>query len=237
MQLSRRHFIPAAAVIVGAAVLLNVSSAPADPARAYQVLQAPPPPPGPIEVVEFFWYSCPHCYEFEPALRDWAARHRRDIVLRRVPVGMRPQQLPQQRMFYVMEALGMGEDADRELFRQIHEADKPLDTQAALATFAAGAGVTPQRFNAAWQSPGVQRRVDEATRLHQAMHVTMVPTVVIGGRYVTSPAMLSATMPMWGQTVAGSHEATVKMMDTLLHRARQDSMAGGTGHERTARSD
>jgi len=237
MQLSKRHFVATVAALVGAVVLLNVVSAPTDEARPYTVLQAPAPPPGPVEVVEFFWYSCPHCYEFEPSLRDWVARHRDEIVFRRVPVGMRPQQLPQQRMFYVMEELGMGERASQELLRRIHEAREPLDTEAALAGFAAGAGIDAQRFHATWRSAAVQHKVDAATRLHGAMHVTMVPTVVIGGRYVTSPAMLSATMPMWGQTVAGGHAATVKMMDTLLQKAREDSTAGGAAHERTARID
>jgi len=242
MQLSKRYFLSVAAAIVGAAVLMNVGGAQTDEARPYQVLTAPAPAPGPIEVVEFFWYSCPHCYEFEPALREWVARHRNDIVFRRVPVGMHPRQLPQQRMFYAMEALDMGEAASRDMFRRIHERNEPLDTEAALAGFAAEAGISSQRFRAAWGAPDVQRKVDAATRLHQAMHVASVPTVVIGGRYVTSPAMLSASMPMWGQTVAGSHTATVQLMDTLLERARQDSTAQrieipGAGHERTARVD
>ncbi|QBQ37169.1 thiol:disulfide interchange protein DsbA/DsbL [Pseudoduganella plicata] len=202
---------------------MNVSSAPAGTASPYRTLAAAAPPPGRIEVVEFFWYSCPHCYEFEPALRGWVARHGDEIVFRRVPVGMHPRQLPQQRMFYVMEALGMDQRADRELLHQIHDARRPLDTETALAGFAADAGVAGDRFHAAWRSAAVQQKVDAATRLHTALNVTSVPTVVIGGRYVTSPAMLGATLPMWGQTPAMRHEATLATMDTLLRQARQDS--------------
>lgn len=224
MQISKRNFLLAAGAIVGSAVLLNVASAPPDTARPYLVLDGPTPPPGPVEVIEFFWYSCPHCYHFEPALREWVARQGDGIVFRRVAVGMHPQQLAQQRMFYVMQALEMGEPASRQLFRQIHESKQALDTKAALAGFAAAAGVAPQRFDAAWRSAAVQQQVDAATRLHVAMKVASVPTVVIGGRYLTSPAMLSATMPMWGQTAAMGHAATLKTMDTLLARARQDSI-------------
>lgn len=222
MQLSKRHFLLAAGALVGTAGLLNVASAPADEARPYLVLDAPTPPSGPVEVIEFFWYSCPHCYHFEPALRDWVARQGDGIVFRRVPVGIRVQQLPQQRMYYVMQALDMGEAASEALFRQIHEGQQALDTEAALAGFAAKAGIAPQRFDAAWRSAAVQRQVDAATRLHTSMQVASVPAVVIGGRYLTSPAMLSATMPMWNQTAAMGHAATLRTMDTLLARARQD---------------
>jgi len=224
MQFSRRGWLALTAGIVGAAVLMNVASAPSEQASTYRTLAAPAPPPGPIEVVEFFWYSCPHCYEFEPALRDWVARHRDEIAFRRVPVGMHPRQLPQQRMFYVMEVLGMDEGASRELLHQIHDGKRPLDTEAALAEFAGDAGIAADRFHAAWGSAAVQRKVDAATHLHTALNVTSVPTVMIGGRYVTSPAMLAATLPMWGQTPAMRHEATVATMDTLLRQARRDSM-------------
>ncbi|AXA92886.1 thiol:disulfide interchange protein DsbA/DsbL [Massilia sp. YMA4] len=223
MQISKRNFLLGAGAIVSTAVLLNVASAPSEAARPYLVLDAPTPPPGPVEVIEFFWYSCPHCYHFEPALRDWVARQGDSIVFRRVPVGMRAQQLPQQRMFYVMQALEMGEPANQRLFRQIHEGGQALDTEVALAGFALDGGIAPERFHAAWRSTAVQRQVDAATRLHTQMKVASVPAVVIGGRYLTSPAMLSATMPMWGQTAAMGHAATIRTMDTLLARARQDS--------------
>ena len=63
-------------------------------------------PPGKIEVIEFFWYDCPHCNAFEPRLEAWVKNAPKDIFFKRVPVAFRDDFVPQQRLFYVLEALG-----------------------------------------------------------------------------------------------------------------------------------
>lgn len=224
-----RFFKSAAAavllVIAGAVAVATTDFGTSDPLPYRVLAHAPAPAPGKIEIVEFFWFSCPHCYDFEPVLRGWIARHDADVTLRRVPVGLRPMQLPQQRLYYTMQAIAPGAATDQRVFDTIHAGKNPLDKEDLMGSYAASIGLDRQQFSTVFHSTTVTRQVEQGDSLQKSWGVTNVPTVVVGGRYVTSPAMAAVNMPLWNQTAAQRHTATVAILDSLLSRARQEAHA------------
>src|SRR5574343_585811 len=91
--------------------------------RDYQKVEPFAPvgaPAGKVEVVEFFWYSCPHCNAFEPLLEQWVKALPKDVAFRRVPVAFRDDFVPQQRLYYALEALGQLDKLHAKVFQAIH---------------------------------------------------------------------------------------------------------------------
>ena len=111
---------------------------------------------GKVEVIEFFWYDCPHCNAFEPALEAWAKKLPADVVLRRVPVWFREEPFgAQQRLFYALETLGLSPTLHRKVFVAIHNDRARLRTPEDIAAFALTKnGVDPIRFMAVYSSRG-----------------------------------------------------------------------------------
>ncbi len=162
----------------------------------YRRLAQPAPvdtPADRIEVVEFFWYSCPHCNAFEPQLEAWSRRLPRDVVLRRVPVAFRPSFEPQQRLFYTLEALGRL-DLHGKVFQAIHQDRQPTATEEAILGWAQAQGLDRAKVQAAFQSFGVTTKVRRATALQQAYEVEGVPSMGVAGRFYTD-AELAGSMP------------------------------------------
>ena len=107
---------------------------------------------GKIEVLEFFWYSCPHCNAFEPRFAAWIKAQPKDVVVRRVPVRFRDDFEPQQRAYYVFEALGMVEALHSKLFHAIHTERLQLNTPAALAAWADKNGLPEKKFSETYKA-------------------------------------------------------------------------------------
>src|SRR5262245_36652276 len=94
--------------------------------RALKQRAAIEAPAGKVEVVEFFWYNCPHCNAFEPQLQAWIKKLPADVAFRRVPVAFRADFHPQQRLFYTLEALGRLDTLHAKVFHAIHFENVPL---------------------------------------------------------------------------------------------------------------
>ena len=107
---------------------------------------------GKIEVVEFFWYSCPHCNRFEPQLQEWVKKMPKDVVLRRAPVAFRPDFEPQQRLYFVLEALGKVEELHSKVFNAIHVERQLLNTAELVAAWAEKQGINKAKFTEAYNS-------------------------------------------------------------------------------------
>jgi thiol:disulfide interchange protein DsbA len=149
-------------------------------------------PAGQIEVLEFFWYGCPHCNTFEPQLEAWSKRLPRGVVLRRVPVAFRPTFEPHQRLYYTLEALGRL-DLHGKVFEAIHQARQPTDNEEAILGWAQSQGLERARVQATYQSFGVVAKVRRAVLLQQAYEVEGVPSMGVAGRYYTD-AELTGSM-------------------------------------------
>jgi thiol:disulfide interchange protein DsbA len=153
------------------------------------------PPTGKIEVIEFFWYACPHCFAFEPVLQAWIGRLPPDVALRRMPVGFDARHQLHQRIFYTWEALGLVDQMHARTFQRFHVQKKPIDSLADMSAFAQDNGIDPAKVQAAWNSFSVQTRCTEAMRLEDDYGISETPEMAIGGRFVAlaRPGMLVTT--------------------------------------------
>jgi protein dithiol oxidoreductase (disulfide-forming) len=156
--------------------------------------------PGKIEVVEFFWYSCPHCNAFEPAFEAWIKKQPKDVVIRRAPVRFRESFEPQQRAYYVLEALGRVEALHSKLFKAIHVDRQKLDTVDDLAAWAQNNGVDAEKFKSTYASFTVSSKANRATQLQEAFKVQGVPAFGVAGRFYTDGG-LAGNMPRVLETV------------------------------------
>jgi len=172
------------------AVLLVVLAAPAYAQvenQDYRTL-APPQPggtPGKVEVIEFFSYGCPHCYEMQAHIVPWAAELPANVSFIRVPVSFGRREWGQlSRAFYALEATGDLSRLDTALFDGIHKDRRPLFDEDNLAVWAGEHGVDAGKFRAAFESPGVSAKTMRAEELSRLYKVNSVPTVIVDGKYI-----------------------------------------------------
>lgn len=214
--MNRREFSAAAAVVLGASVLgmpqLALAQRRLEAGRDYRVLGKPVPvqaPAGKIEVVEFFWYSCPHCYAFEPLLEDWRKRQPAEIAFRRVPVAFRDDFVPQQRLFYTLEAMGKLEELHSKIFQAIHKDGEPTDREDRILAFVQKHGLNRARFQELYNSAAVSEKARKARELQDLFEVDGVPAMGVAGRFYTDG------------TLAGGRERTLLIVDHLVAEARK----------------
>lgn len=172
-----------------------------------------------VEVTEFFWYSCPHCSALEPDLVAWVKKQGDNIVFKRVPVAFRDSMVPQQKLYYTLEAMGKLDELHAKVFNVIHVQRKRTDTDAEIAEFVAKNGVDKQKFLEVYNSFGVQSKVKRAAQLAQAYQIDGVPLLAIDGRYLTSPSIVSASVGNKPEPVL--HAATLQVADWLVNKSKQ----------------
>lgn len=177
-----------------------------------------------VEVTEFFWYACPHCNALEPALVEWVKKQGDNIEFKRVPVAFRDSFIPQQKLYYTLEAMGRLDDLHKKVFHTIHIERKSLDTDAAITDWIVKQGVDKQKFLDLFNSFGIQSKVRRAAQLQAAYQVDGVPMIAIDGRYLTSPSMIGAAMK--NQPEPALHAATLQVMDTLIAKSAKEKGAG-----------
>ena len=192
--MKRRNFSAACgAAVAGSALFGSGAQAQAQPKRPepgvdYLVLEKRAPveaPASKIEVVEFFWYNCPHCNAFEPALDAWIKRLPKDVAIRRVPVSFRDDFVPQQRLFYAIEAMGLTEKLHNKIFTAIHGEKQQLNKVDAIADWVAKQGVDKAKFLEQYNSFTVSTKATRATQLQNTYKVEGVPALGIAGRFYT----------------------------------------------------
>ena len=146
-------------------------------------------PAGKIEVVEFFWYNCPHCHAFEPFLADWVKQLPKDIAFRRVPVAFNASFEPQQRLFYALEALGQLEQLHARVFAAVHVEKQNLGQAAAITDWVVKQGVDRARFTEQFNSFSASTKATRAKQLQTDYRVEGVPALGIAGRYYTDGSL------------------------------------------------
>lgn len=140
-------------------------------------------PSGKLEVVEFFWYSCPHCNAFEPALDAWIKRAPKDLVVKRAPVAFRDDFVPQQRLFYALDAMGLVEKLHNKVFAAIHVEKQTLNKPELIADWVAKHGVDRPKFLEQFNSFSVSTKASRAAQLQNTYKVEGVPALGVAGRY------------------------------------------------------
>lgn len=142
-----------------------------------------------IEVVEFFWYGCPHCNNLQPALEAWLKRKPADVELRRIPAAFRDSWLPHARVYYTLEALGETGRLHQSVYTALHQNKESLMSADETADWAARNGIQPSQWLAAYNSPEVTRKVEASKDLTRAYSVPGTPSLVVDGRYLSSSGM------------------------------------------------
>jgi thiol:disulfide interchange protein DsbA len=222
MNMKRREFSQAA---VGAALTSSVLLPTAARAQGkapvagkdFHILETKAPveaPTGKIELVEFFWYSCPHCNSFEPTLAGWIKTLPKDIAFRRAHVAFNDTFVPQQRLFLALEAMGLLDKLHVKAFTAIHIEKLNLAKGDAIADWVAKQGVDKAKFMEQYNSFSVSTKATRSTQLQNAYRVEGVPALGIAGRFYTDGAM------------AGSMDRALQVAEFLIAEVRADRQVG-----------
>jgi thiol:disulfide interchange protein DsbA len=189
--------------LFSAALLLLSMSVFADPQAGIEFNQTIQPIPtensAKIEVVELFWYGCPHCNELDPQLSAWVKKLPKDVYFKRVPAIPRPDWVPMAKVYYVMEALNLTEKLHSKLFDAIHKqrAFRPDDEKAATEWLVRESGLDRKKIEAEFASFSLSTKLNAAGQIFRATGATGVPTLVFDGRFITSVTMAGGPTQMF----------------------------------------
>lgn len=172
-----------------------------------------------IEVTEFFWYGCGHCFNLEPILQKWLPKLPKDVVFRRVPAvfpgknGAPGNWAPAVKLFYALEAMGLQEKLHSEIFDAMHIDRINLQDERQLRDWLGKKGVDTQKFFDAYNSFAIQGKLNRAMQLTVAHKLSGVPALVVDGRYTPASG------------AAGSYDDITTVVDQLIEKARKDRAA------------
>jgi len=171
-----------------------------------------------IEVIEFFWYGCPHCFNFEPVLSAWAKKLPKDVQFRRIPTIFNDEWEQSARAYYTLEAIGEGERLHKPLFDAVHTGSRlKVANEAALTEWLGKQGVDTKKFAAAYRSFSVEGKIKRAKQLTQAYKIEGVPAMAINGKYVVITDNIK------------SFDQMVSVADYLIDQSRKK---GGSGAQK-----
>jgi thiol:disulfide interchange protein DsbA len=214
--MKRREFSAAAAGVLGATALAvpGIGFAQQKPleGKEYRTLDKQVPvdaPAGKVEVIEFFWYSCPHCNAFEPKLNAWLKKLPPEISFKRAPVAFRDDFVPQQRLYYALEAMGKVDELHDKVFNEIHVNRNMLNKEDAIVAFVAKNGVDRAKFQELYNSFSVSSKARRAKQLQDLYQVDGVPALGIAGRYYTDG------------TLTGGMDRALQVVDYLVAESRK----------------
>ena len=165
-------------------------------------------PAGKIEVVEFFRYSCPHCNAFEPSLDAWTKRLPKDVVLRRIPIAFGDVDVPQQRLYYALEAMGLLPKLHAKVFHAMHVEKLNLLKGDAIIEWVAQQGVDKTKFQDQFNSFSVNSKATKATQMQNGYGVEGVPALGLAGRFYTDGS------------IARSMDRALQVVDALVVEVR-----------------
>lgn len=160
--------------------------------------------PGSIEVREFFWYGCPHCYKLEPFVANWLATKPADINFVRSPAAMNPVWEQNARGYYTVDMMGLTAKVHKPLFDAIHQGNARIFDQNALANFYKNYGVDPAKFNGMFNSFAVSGKIAQSKQLAQQYQLDGVPALVVNGKYV----------------VKGENQKVIQVVNYLVNKER-----------------
>ncbi len=157
-----------------------------------------------VEVVEFFWYGCPHCYALDPIIEDWKKNLPEGVAFRHVPAAVNPSWQPHSYFYYAAELLGVIDKLHEPLFNAIHRDRRRIYDKEALIAFAVENGVNEEKMRKAWRSFAVNTKVQRANKLAKRFRINGVPNIGVNGKYLTN-----------GQ-LAGSNQKMMRVVDHLI---------------------
>jgi thiol:disulfide interchange protein DsbA len=215
--MKRREFSIATLGAAAGSLVLSESALAQGPARFaagkdFLKLDRPVPTEseaGKIELIEFFWYSCPHCNAFEPTFAEWVKNAPKDVVVRRMPVAFRDDFAPQQRLFFALEAMGLLDKMHGKVFQAVHVERLPLNTDASIQTWIEKQGIDKTKFADTFKSFGVASKVKRAVQLQNDFKIEGVPSLGVAGKFYIDGSL------------AGTMERALQVAESLLTQVRQ----------------
>jgi thiol:disulfide interchange protein DsbA len=202
-------------VLAPALALLALSaSAQIEPGREFQRIEPPHAAAagGRVEVLEFFYYGCPVCYETEPFLSRWLGAAPDYVAIRRVPALSSEAWEPFAKLYYTLEALGQAERLHWPVYDNFHFEDVKLNDEKVMVDWAARNGVDREAFVQTYASQAVAEKVAQARELLKSYGVRAVPTFIVDGKFLTSARL------------AGGSERVVQVLDRLVRLAREERL-------------
>ena len=198
-----------------AATVLALAPAAAQQQPAFTELHPPLPTDSKarIEVVEFFWYECPHCYALEPYLDAWVKKLPKDVEFRRIPATFNERWVLSARVYYALEAMGLVDKLHRPLMDAIHKDRLRVTDERQLTEWLQGKGVDVAKFSATLKSFAVESRLKRAQSLVQGSRIDGVPALMVNGQYVVAAG------------AGGSEERMLAIADSLIERSRKQLAA------------
>lgn len=157
-----------------------------------------------VEVIEYFWFGCPHCFAFEPTINEWIDNKPDHADFRREAPPLNPGWMDHSKAFYAAELMGVTSTIFEPMFNAIHVEKRKLRKAADIAKFVGELGVDSDEFLETMNSFVVLSRIKQAMRRATSSGITGVPSIVINGKYRT------------GNSVAGGHEGIVKVINELV---------------------
>lgn len=202
--------------LFAAVVCLSFAASGASAQVAGKDFQAVNPPQAPetgnkIEVIEFFSYACPHCHTLEAPLRAWLKRKPADVEFRRLPVVFRDDWAPLARLYYTLESMGLVDKLHIDVFKALHEQKVRLQDPKVIPDWIASKGVDKQKFMDTFNSFSIQSRTQRSPEVGRRYGVEFTPVVVVDGRYLTGPSMMTGA----------DYDAFFKVLDQLVVAARK----------------
>ena len=185
MNRIRRTLIGAIAATLAPVSLIRAQQG---TAAGYTTLQnsLPVENPAKVEIAEFFWYGCIHCYNLEPAVVTWLPTLPADAYFRRIPAVFNERWAIDAAIYYSFEALGLLDKLHRPFFDAIHKDRLKTDNPAALSEWLTKNGLDPQKFDATMKSFGVQSKTKRASQMTGASRIDGTPALMVQGRYTIS---------------------------------------------------
>lgn len=166
-----------------------------------------------IEVIEFFWYGCPHCNELHPHIDNWRKNAPQDVKFRYVPAIFRTNWTPGAKTFYAMEVLDIFNELHDKVYNAIHRDKIDLSKEALLFDWIEKQGIQREKFINAYNSFSVQNQVARISQMMRQYKLTGVPALVVDGKYLTSGKM------------SGTPRDTVQILDELINKARKEKIS------------
>jgi len=172
-----------------------------------------------VEVIEFFMYHCPVCNALEPLFEDWIRKEGDRITVRRIHIPSTGPADPEAHLYLTLEALGRLGDMHGKVFKAVHVDHIRLNKDDAIIDWVAKNGIDRAQFLDVWNSFGVTTRLRQLRRVTADYQVDSAPTLVVGGRFLTNPGLLSGQMQ--GADREAVFKATLNVADKLVDKAAQ----------------
>src|SRR5262245_41335775 len=220
MKLAKLYWRAAACVL---AITLSAAASAQAPGKDYSVIKPPQPTTSgkKVEVIEFFWYGCPHCNALQPTLRVWLKRKPADVEFKREPAVLNDSWLPLTTAFHALEAMGIEQKLHYELFSAIHEQHNLeikglLRDQKPLFDWVAKQGVDRKQFADMFNSFAVRTRTNRSIEMTRNYEVPGTPALAVDGKYLL---MLSHALRPDNNV---DYERFTQLLDQLIARARKE---------------